>query len=368
MVISKSSPLQVITAPKALISPRAVDLTLREPLAGFTAAAAMAFAHPTHLANLSIPKAERIYLPERHYPEVTVTITVKTGDTGERPCHTLKARAYRGLRRGLRQVTPLDLNGQFILDGRFGRDQDIAHGIDRIAFPVLFAQRALSKQLGQTVKIHVVLPERPGYLIRQVYETLGIPIIFTDDNVHGNIVSLSTHKIYSAIPDLANIELYESNQPTPQRLFITQRGDRSVTNCWEISNFLEQRGFVTCYVEDYSPRQQWMMMRHARAMVMVHGVACAHLAFNQVGLDGVGPGPRILEIFSPYASLQGRRYLAPLLHGKWCAVRGRMTPEVVRTVDFRDWDNQLSPLVSPIKRRFHVDVDTVAMGLDYLQI
>lgn len=368
MVISKSSPIPLKPANRARINSRAVDLSLRQRLPSFTAAPSVAFAPPTPLADPHTLEAKPIDLPERHYPEVTVTITVKTGDTGGRPCHTIKTRAYQGLRRSLRQVTPLDLAGQFIFDGRRDPGQTLAHGLDHVAFPVLFAQRALSKKLGRSVKIHVVLPERPGYLVRQAYDTLGIPIVFTDDNVHGNIVTLSTDEIYSAIPDLANIQLYESNQPTPQQILMTHRGNRSVANHREIVNFLEQRGFVTCYLEDYSPRQQWMMVRHARTMVTIQGEASAHLAFNQVGLDGVGPGPRILEICSPSADLQGRRYLAPLLHGKWCAVRGQITPQVVEAMDFTDWGDHQSPLVNPIQRPFRVDVDAVAMGLDYLEI
>jgi hypothetical protein len=368
MVLSKPRSIQPKTANRALINPRAIDLSLRECLPSFTAAPSMALAPPTRLADSHTLEAKRIDLPERHYPEVTVTITVKTGDTGGRPCHTITARAYQGLRRSLRQVTPLDLAGQFIFDGRRDPGQTLAHSLDHVAFPVLFAQRALSKKLGRGIKIHVVLPERPGYLVRQAYETLGIAMVFTDDNVHGNIVTLSTDEIYSAIPDLANIQLYESNQPTPKQIFITHRGNRSVTNHGEISNFLEQRGFVTCYLEDYNPRQQWMMVRHARTMVTMQGEASAHLAFNQVGLDGVGPGPRILEICSPSADLQGRRYLAPLLHGKWCAVRGQITPEAIRAIDFSDGERSLSPLVKPTQPPFRVDVGTVAMGLDYLQL
>jgi hypothetical protein len=49
-------------------------------------------------------------------------------------------------------------------------------------------------------------------------------------------------------------------------------------------------------------------------------------------------------------------------------VRGQITPQVVEAIDFTDWGDHLSPLVNPIKRPFRVDVGTVAMGLNYLEI
>jgi hypothetical protein len=367
MILSESR----ISEPKTIssnLNAHSIDLSLREWLPGFTAEPSMTFAYPTRLADLYTPEVERIYLPERHYPEVTVDITVKTGDTAERPCKTIKTKAYQGLRRALNQISRLDRSGQFIFDARFDTDKNISHVIDNIAFPVLFAQRALSKQLGQAITIHVVLREKAISLATRVYEALGIPIICTDDIVHGHIVNISTHEIYPAIPELANIDLGETNQPTPERIFVPRRGDRGIINNSEIVDFLEREGFVTCYFEDYTPRQQWTLMRHAKAMVMVHGAACGHMAFNRVGLEGAGPGPRILEIVSPYFVLRGRRYLAPLMNGKWCAVRGQITPQVVEAIDFTDWGDHLSPLVNPIKRPFRVDVGTVAMGLNYLEI
>jgi len=367
MAISQSRTTQLKTASGNLTA-NSSDFSLRKRLPGFTAEPSMTFAHPTRLADLYTPEAECIYLPERHYPEVTIEITVKTGDIGERPCNTVKAKVYQGLRRALNQISRLDRSGQFIFDARFDTDKNVAHAIDHIAFPVLFAQRALSEHLGQAITIHVILREKPISLATRVYEALGIPMICTDDIVHGNIVTISSHEIYPAIPELTNIDLGEPSQPTPERIFVPRRGDRGIVNNSEIVDFLEREGFVTCYFEDYTPCQQWTLMRHAKAMVMVHGAACAHMAFNRVGLEGAGPGPRILEIFSPYFVLRGRRYLAPLMNGKWCAVRGQITPQAIQAIDFTNWGGNLSPLLSPIKSPFRVDVGTVAMGLDYLKI
>jgi hypothetical protein len=366
MVLTQSKPSQLNVSGN--LNPSFIDLRLTEKLSGFTAESSMMFAHPTRLADLYTPEVERIYLPERHYPEVTLEITAKTGNTGERHFKSLKAKAYQGLRRTLNQVSHLDRSGQFVFDARFDTDKNIAHVIDHIAFPVLFAKRALTEKLGQPITIHVILGKKAVSLATRVYETLGIPIICTDDIVHGNIVTVSSHEIYSAIPDLTNIDLGEPSEPTPERIFVPRRGDRSIINNSEIANFLEQRGFVTCYFEKYTPRQQWTMMRHAKEIVIVHGAAGSHMQFNRVGLDGDGPGPAIMEIFSPYFVLRGWRHLAPLMNGKWCAVRGQITPDTVRTIDFTDWGRKLSPLLAPIKRPFHVDVDTVAMGLDYLEI
>lgn len=343
------------------------DILINKKLPGFAVEPSMMFAYPTRLADLYTPDVERIYLPGHNSADVDVTISVRTGDTGPRPARSLKLKAYQGVQKVMGLISTLDCKDKFIFDCRFDTDKNIAHVIDHTILPVLFAQKTLSEHLGEEVEIHVVLREKASNLARRVYEAVGIPAIYTDDNVTGKIVDVSTNELYSTIPELFNLDL--GDQDSPDLIFVPRRGDRSIINNDEITNFLEQKGFVTYYFEKFTPREQWKIMRHAKVIVIVHGAASAHMSFNRVGLDRCTEafgGVKILEIFSPAFVLRGRRYLAPILNGKWCAVRGQVTPEFLNNIDFKDWGNELSPLLGPIKKPFKVDVNSVAMALEYL--
>lgn len=352
---------------ESLSQPVISDILITKKLPGFTVEPSMMFAYPTRLADLYTPDVERIYLPGRDSAEVDVTLRVHTGDVGPRPASSLKLKAYQRVQKVFGPISTLDYRDKFIFDCRFDADKNIAHVIDHTVLPVLFAQKSLSEELGQEIKIHVVLRKRASNLARRVYEAVGIPGIYTDDSVTGKIVTVSTSHLYSTIPELLNFDL--GSQDTPDLVFVPRRGDRSITNNEEVTTFLEQKGFVTYYFEELTPLQQWRIMRHAKVIVIVHGAASAHMAFNRVGLDNpveAGGGVKMLEIFSPAFVLGGRRYLAPILNGRWCAVRGQITPECLRSIDFKEWGNDLSPLLGPIKQPFKVDINSIAMALEYL--
>ncbi len=353
---------------ESLNKPEIADIVITKKLPGFAVEPSMMFAYPTRLADLYTPDVERIYLPGHSSLDVEVTLSVRSGDTGPRPAGSLKLKAYQGMRKIMGRISTLDYKDKFVFDCRFDTDKNIAHVIDNTVLPVLFAQKVLSEYLGEKVEIHVILREKASNLARRVYETVGIPAIYTDDNVFGKIVNVSTNQLYSSIPELFNLDL--GHKDTPDLIFVPRRGDRGIINNDEITTFLEQKGFVTYYFEDLTPLEQWQIMRNAKVIVIVHGAASVHMSFNRVGLENSSEafdGVKILEIFSPAFVLRGRRYLASVLNGKWCAVRGQITPECLNSIDFKEWGNNLSPLLGPIKQPFKVDVNSIAMGLEYLQ-
>lgn len=102
-------------------------------------------------------------------------------------------------------------------------------------------------------------------------------------------------------------------------------------------------------------------------MVAVHGAAVNNLAFNRLGLKEnaeVGSGVKVIEIMSPGWIHSGFRELVNAINGRWCAVRGQMTPNVLHSVDFSK--KMPNSLKSPFRDPFRVDCQTIQMAIDYI--
>ena len=346
-----------------------MQIELNEEIPGFTMDATMMFAHSTCLADVYVPAVERIYLPEQHVPPLNVNIKVTTKHTGSRQRGSWKWKAYRKLSGLVKRKAPLDFSNQFVFDARFDTDKNIYHILESISTRVLFARQVLEKHLNQDVKIYVILQERASELARQAYDLLDIPVICTDDDVYSNVVEVAPMLgIYSVQPELFNIEIKNYNPATPERVFVDRRGNRSLINISEVRKFLEERGFTTYYFEDLMPSEEWSIMRNAKVAVVNHGAASANLLFNRLGLetpDQPGSGMRIIEIFPACYTFPGYRRLAKLLNGRWCAVRGQITPEIIRYLDF---NRKRDSLKSPIKDPYSVDLESLRLALDYLEV
>ena len=166
-----------------------------------------------------------------------------------------------------------------------------------------------------------------------------------------------------------DVEFKGYNPNTPERVFIPRRGNRSLINNDEVKAFLEQKGFTTYYFEDLTPSEEWSIVRNAKVIVAVHGAACSNFIFNRLGLetpDRPGSGLRLLEIFSPAFVLSGYRNVAHLMNGKWCAVRGQITPEMVKGVDFSN--KPRSTVKAPTTNPIQVNLETIQLALEYLEV
>ncbi len=236
-----------------------------------------------------------------------------------------------------------------------------------MAANVLFAQKVLSEHLEKNIEIHIVLKARLSKLAQTAYDLLGIPVISTDDDVYGEVVTVSKHSNPSVNPQLFNIDFQDFPDSSWERIFIPRRGNRGIINNDEVTSFLTDRGFKACYFEDFSLREQWSIARNAKKVVAIHGAAVSNLLFNRLGLtvnDGHRGGVKVVEIMSPGWMNTGFRPLVNSINGTWCSVRGQITPEVLRTVDFSK--DTPDPLKAPFNNPFRVDCQAIEMALDYL--
>lgn len=347
-----------------------MEIVLNSDIPGLTLKSSMMFAYPTSMMNVWDPAIEQILLPEVSAPLGQVQVKVLTGNTGARSIGSWKWKMYRLASGLLKTNKTLDYSGKFIFDARFDTDKNPSHILDKIATPILYVRKALSEHFQQDIEINVVLNANTSTLAKRSYPLLGIPIISTDDDVFGEVVTVfsnSQHSFCGVRPALFDIDFLDHPNISSEKIFIPRRGNRSLLNNDEVTAFLTERGFKTCYFEDFSVNEQWSIARNAKVVVAVHGAAVTHLIFNRLGLradSALGSGVKVVEIMSPGWIHDGFRRLVNEINGRWCSTRGQITPEVLRATDF----SQSPPNChqSPFKDPFKVDCKTIQMALNYL--
>ena len=345
-----------------------MNISLNTVVPGYTMEPTMMFAHPTYLNDPYVAKVEQIYIPEHTVPAIPVEIKVSQKETWAWRNGTWKQKIFKTMiDAGIKQ-TVVDYSGYFVYDARFETDKNVGHIMENIFTPVLLAQKILSEHLNQAIKIHVILTQKASHIAQEMYETAGIPVICTNDKVLANVVELTPSlELHGAQPDVVNIDIPNFNPSTPERVFISRRGNRSLINNDEVTDFLERQGFVTYYFEDLSTSEKWSIARNAKVAVAVHGAGTGHFIFNRKGLSNhaaPGSGLRLIEIFSPcYTVFAFRRY-GSVLNGKWCAVRGQISPEVIRYLDFDKSPRNSEQ--SPIRDPFKIDLESLQMAIDYM--
>jgi Glycosyltransferase 61 len=374
-----------------------MGLSLVEVLPEINIPASMIFSHPTALGDTLRPAIERIFMPEEYLHPLQVKIDVNSDQTGPRKWGSRRWKLYKAMYNAVKGVQVLDHPEKFLFDGRPELDTNIGHVIENIAAPALLAKQILSKRLGQSINVHVILRERAPNLAQEVFETLGIPVIYTDDSVYGELVSISVFrpnsaagakeptflpiindksvaeldsKLYNVHAALFNeSELLGCESLGVEKIFIPRRGNRCLINNDEVIQFLEEKGFKTYYFEDLTCAQKWSITRDVKVVVAVHGAALSHMAFNRLGLQNSaepGSGVKVVELYSPgWASRWAHRRHISGLNGQWCGVRGQVTPEFLRTIDF---SNLPSGAVRPSQDSFKVDCESIQMALDYLGV
>jgi hypothetical protein len=338
--------------------------------------ASVMFAHRTGAAESYMALPEVIYQCTRYVSGGQVTIQVGTGNTSDLG---LPPRSRNPLRILKRRKT-IEFPGRLLFDSRYEIDWNIAHLVGNVAVRVLLARKDISAHLGRDVEINVILRERASRMAVALYEQLGIPIIQTDCQVLGELVrftdaELTTRIQRRAVPGgffASNALLAEifpgfllpgpPDDDRPERIFIARRGARRILNEKQVADFLAARGFVMFHFEDLAMGEQIRLCRHARVIVGIHGAAMVHMAFNGNGLSrppGDLGGLRIIELFGAgYVVDMYRRYAA-ILNAHWCAVRGQVTPEIIRDLDVNGSARAHS--LTP----FRIDLEALEMALEY---
>jgi Glycosyltransferase 61 len=349
-----------------------IELKVNAP--GFDIPESMLFGHRTRMLDSWTPEVERIVKPAMKIDPGEIVIRVTRGNTGD---FAVQPRT-RNPARMLRRRRTLSMPDKYIFDSRYDTDGNIAHQVHHLANLVLLAKRELKAALGGDVEIHFILRSNPARFTLELHRLLGIPVITTDARVEGKVVHFSLSQVATHVDggvmggakatDSLLPEIFDGYQHlmgdrgTPEKIFVTRRGTRSLINEAEIAQLLESRGFEKVYFEGIPVAEQLRLMGNAREIVAIHGAALAFLVFNRNGLarpQGELGGLRLIQLFPAGYNISLFRRHAAVMNAHWCAVRGQVTSDVIRDLDERNLPR------SHEKSPFRVDPMSLNMALDY---
>lgn len=324
------------------------------------------FAYQTRMSDFDTPSIERIIKPETEMPNHTAQIRLAVENTPTAAeCRAVPKSPTQRLRyevkRYLHSREPrIDLGDKVAMDFRFSHTGNYAHLIHDVLGPLRMVERALMEDSFLSGSpINVILPLKAPPLALKVLGQAGVPVICTNSVVSGRLISITQELNVALLPNLVHQPFETWPDPTPEKVYVSRRGVRSVINEDEVARFLADEGFVRVYMEDLPIPQQWSMLGNAKEVVGIHGAGLSSLGFSIHRPRDEGPRFRLVELFSAGFSSSCFREYAAVLGGTWVGVRGQVTPEIVRDLDV------LGRNRAHDQASFKVDVNSLSEALSY---
>jgi hypothetical protein len=219
----------------------------------------------------------------------------------------------------------MQIDGEYILDSRYETDGNIAHILTRVVPRLLAAKKMCDR-------VTVVLRSNASNMGKNVYQLLGASILCTDKDINGKLILANDDEagIYEGLYTTLFGELaFEGfNHQTPEKVFISRKGTRSLMNESEVEQTLQAYGFEKYYFEDIPISEQWSVARNAKVIVGMHGAALSSLVFNSNKV-------KLIELFHPGYVVDMYRNMANAVGGSWCGVSGKITEDVIGKLDFK---------------------------------
>ncbi|MEM9905554.1 MAG: glycosyltransferase family 61 protein [Cyanobacteria bacterium P01_D01_bin.44] len=306
------------------------------------------FTFPNRLGNPWQPDVMEMVSQREQIDPHDVEMSPKTGSTGDIRFHVKRAKSlevlvnrpfslinitkkiYKDSRKKLSSAIEAP-STHYLFDTRdeiFWHDGNIAHILCNV-MPILLELRRQEKD------VTVILRQRASDISKQIYALMGFPTISTDKAVKGNILAGEAHnqdlQLWRVGCFGRYFEQFESllipQSDFPEKVFISRRNSRIITNESEIDLRLSKFGFQKVYFEDLSLLEQWSLARNAKIVVGIHGAALANLAFNRNAV-------KLIELMHPgYATRFYRRCIASI-DGHWCGVTAQMPKEFIKDLEF----------------------------------
>jgi capsular polysaccharide biosynthesis protein len=286
-----------------------------------------------------------INLPEYQLTSSDIEISIRQESTRTLPnSSNIYQKIYRKL------AAPMQIDGEYILDSRYEVDGNIAHIMTGVAPRLLAAQKICDR-------VTLVLRSRASHMAKNIYKLLGASILCTDKDINGKLILADDQSqgAYDASYNALFGELtFEGFNPqTPEKVFISRKGTRSLINESEVEQTLQAYGFKKYYFEDIPISEQWSVARNAKVIVGMHGAALSNLVFNSNKV-------KLIELFHPGYVIDMYRNMANAVGGTWCGVSGQITEEVIGKLDFKQQARAFAGT------RTQIDINSLRMALEYL--
>jgi capsular polysaccharide biosynthesis protein len=313
-----------------------------------TIASSKMFTYPTRLMDFWTPEIMDVNVASYQLNRPEVQLTVRQDCTS-----SLNIPAKKIVKLSRKLTAPIQMGNEYIYDSRYDIDCNIAHILLDVVAVLLEAQEI-------SPKITVILQEKASSLAKKIYDFLGFPILCTNKNVQGKLISIS-HDGGSGFHESLFISRFSEltfaglKHDTPERVFISRKGSRCLINESEIEQILQEYGFEKIYFEDIPLGEQWSITKNAKVVIGLHGAALSSLVFNRKGI-------KVIELFHPGYVAKYYRGLANAVGGTWCGVIGQLPENIIKELEVKG--NLRSFANSSTK----IDLTSLRKALDYLEV
>ena len=227
--------------------------------------------------------------------------------------------------------------GTAYFDARFDGLHNFSHVFLFVAPLALLAQK-FCKEDAQFENFAVVVRSTSKRFATEALEAFGLNVIRSDADLRAPIVRVEEHGHFPSLRLCHDLiphslgEVISRGAETPKKIYLARRGNRSINNEREIDTIIGELGYQKIYLEDFAVIEQIRLVSLATNIVALHGAAlgpliCRHLLDNSE--------LRIVEIFGPGYIVSIYREITVFLGGSYIAVRGRVSPDIVRDIDQR---------------------------------
>jgi hypothetical protein len=182
----------------------------------------------------------------------------------------------------------------------------------------------------------IVLPMSTPDYIRSAAQIFGLKMILTDRPLEGDSILFEADPWTGIRAVRANwvrqpriaacLEALPRDIALPERVFLSRKSTRQLSNAVEVEEFLAGHGFVTLYPEDLSAVEQFRLFREVETIVAIHGASLGPLLYRPAH----SRLRQLIEILPCGHMTDVYRVMAEQVGCAWIGVRGRLKPEYIR--------------------------------------
>ncbi len=288
----------------------------------------------SYFIDRAVPECEIILLPEKKVSGGTLTANMVDSS------YSKKSKNFRKYF-VLKTDEPVKTDGRIIFDFRVRTPENWSHFLN-IHLPIFFVISA-ELEISWDDAVIVLPAKTPAYILNAT-RLFGVDVIITDGDVIGKKIDFMISRWaavradwhewvnFERVRQLVNVAV-KGAAPTPNKIFLTRKSTRAISNQREVELFLSNLGFTTVYPEELSVGEQFKIFHDAEVIVGVHGAGIAPLLYSGLEKERARC---FVEILPCGHMSDAFRTMCEKVGWRWIGGRGKIKSEYVTAAyDFR---------------------------------